>query len=90
LKKDIISKQIVSIFSINNERIVNKSQRVEATGIAIDYQDNLLIGSSHMKFKLSSRILNVKDNAMKYFEPYEKKEIYGSSNWRDELNIEIS
>jgi hypothetical protein len=27
---------------------------------------------------------------MKYFEAYEKKEVYGSSNWRDELSIEIN
>lgn len=40
-----------------------------------------------MKFRLNSKVLLVKDNYYKYFDAYDKKEIYGSSYWRDELNI---
>lgn len=69
---------------------MNKSQKVDVTGLSYDYQNYLEIGSSHMKFKLSSRILNVKDNAFRYFEAYEKKEIYGNSQFREELSFEIN
>jgi hypothetical protein len=32
----------------------------------------------------------VKEVLGKYFEPYEKKEIYGKDYWRDEMVIELT
>lgn len=35
-------------------------------------------------------MLNVKDNPFRYFEAYDKREIYGNSQFREELSIEIN
>lgn len=39
--------------------------------------------------KPSSKTLAVKD-VYRYFEAYDKKEIYGNEHWRDDLIIELS
>lgn len=81
------------LFSTNTQKIVSKrptGDTVTATPVLIEYSGELVIGNGHLKMKSSSKTLMVKEVLGKYFEPYEKKDIYGKDYWRDEMAIELT
>jgi hypothetical protein len=58
--------------------------------VAVDYSGDLTIANSHLRMKPSARVLMVKEVSNKYFEQYDKKDIFGKEYWRDEMQIELN
>lgn len=79
--------------SITNKKAVSKRQNADnltSFAVQVDTYGALNIGSNHLTMKPSTRNLGVKDTLNKYFESYDKKEIFGPEYWREELNIELT
>lgn len=85
-KKDTISKQAALLFSIDNMKLVTKKLGADISSIlavTVDTSSDLVIAYSHLRMKSSTKVLIVKDATTKYFEQYDKKEIFGKEYWRD-------
>lgn len=80
------------LFSITNKKTISK--RVGADNnmyqaVSVEIGGDFVVGGGHIRMKPSSKTLAVKD-VYRYFETYDKKEIYGNEHWRDDLSIELS
>jgi hypothetical protein len=78
---------------VNNKKVVSKRPTGDSTttaAVTVEFNGDLNIGNGHLKLKSSNRVLVVKDVLGKYFEQYEKKEIFGKDYWREDMTIELN
>lgn len=80
------------LFSITNKKTVSKRGGAESSmnqAVTVESGGDFVVGSGHIRMKPSSKMLAVND-VYRYFEPYNKKEVYGNDYWRDDIVIELS
>lgn len=49
--------------------------------VAVEAGGDFVVGGGHIRMRPSSKVLAIKDG-YRYFETYDKKEVYGSEYWR--------
>lgn len=79
------------LFSISNKKAINKrgNDNVLYQAVTVESGGDFVVGGGHIRMKPSSKMLAVKD-VYRYFEPYDKKEMYGSEYWREDPIVELT